>query len=164
MAKTKSTAATVLAYKDTEMAAIEALKAAGKPVSAAELGVSSGTLTSIRNKAKKVAEGKLEVPADMTCYDIETVDDEYMKPSTKTVHVYSYIKDFVPASDKEKLGENSLAVLAFLKDQLNPVFLKDIPNGNAGSVNALVKKGLVSSEERVVDCEVKATRKLYSLR
>ena len=77
---------TVLTYTEKELAAIEALKAnAGEPLTLKELGVAAGTMTSIRNKAKKVAEGILEV-GEGSVVDIKVEDYENVCPACGAKH------------------------------------------------------------------------------
>ena len=77
---------TVLTYTEKELAAIEALKAnAGEPLTLKELGVAAGTMTSIRNKAKKVAEGILEV-GEAPVVDIKVEDYENVCPTCGAKH------------------------------------------------------------------------------
>ena len=76
-----SKAATELKYTENEEKAIEALKAAnGEPKTAAELGVPSAVLTTIRTKYGKFADqGAVEIIAE---------DKEVEYVAKKTVKVY----------------------------------------------------------------------------
>lgn len=78
---TASKAATTLTYTEKELAAIEALKAAhGEPKTAAELGVPSAILTTIRTKYNKFADqGAVKVVAE---------DKEVEKVVITTVKAY----------------------------------------------------------------------------
>ena len=76
-----SKAATTLSYTEKELAAIEALKAAnGEPKTAAELGVPSAILTTIRTKHNKFA--------DQGAVNVIAEDKEVEKVVTTTVKAY----------------------------------------------------------------------------
>lgn len=78
---------TVLTYTEKELAAIEALKAnAGEHLTLKELGIAAGTMTSIRNKAKKVAEGVLEVSEGTPVINVNVEDYEDICPTCGAKH------------------------------------------------------------------------------
>ena len=77
---------TVLTYTEKELAAIEALRAnAGEHLTLKELGIAAGTMTSIRNKAKKVAEGVLEV-GEQPVINVNVEDYEDICPTCGAKH------------------------------------------------------------------------------
>lgn len=82
----KSNKQTVLVYTEKEREAIAALQAnAGTPLTLKELGVSAGTMTSIRNKAKKVADGILEIK-DEAVINVNVMDYEEVCPTCGAKH------------------------------------------------------------------------------
>ncbi len=77
---------TVLSYTEKELAAIEALKAnRGEHLTLKELGIAAGTMTSIRTKAKKVADGILEA-GDIEVINVNVEEYEDVCPTCGAKH------------------------------------------------------------------------------
>lgn len=89
MSEKKSTAATVLAYTEKELAAIDALeKNKGSMLTAKELGIPGITITGLIAKAKKVKDGILANPDNLPVLDIkqDKVDREVVEVRQYTVY------------------------------------------------------------------------------
>lgn len=84
MANTKQT---VLSYTEKEIDAINVLKSnKGAHLTLRELGIAAGTMTSLRRKAQKVADGELEVKdVEPIIINVEDAEEEVMvvKPAKK---------------------------------------------------------------------------------
>ena len=84
----ESKRATVLAYTEKEIEAINILKNAPAAATAKELGVSTAVLTSIETKARKVDDGQLSVPEGVEVIHLskEKVEREVLKKVPATLY------------------------------------------------------------------------------
>lgn len=83
---------TVLSYTEKELAAIEALKKADRPMSAKDLGITNAVLTSLANKEKKVNEGTLSI-GDVPLFRLGKEDATEVVEVEKTVKHYWAVRD-----------------------------------------------------------------------